>query len=164
MKRLILVRHAKSSWANPELGDFDRPLNNRGERDAPMMGQRLQKGGLVPQVIVTSPAKRAWTTAQFIAQEVGIDTQEIVRYPEIYEADVATLMAVISHFAGDWKDVMLVGHNPGLTELAEYLTGEAFGNLPTCAMCSLALPISDWAQIKERCAEVHHLDYPKNRN
>ncbi|MEJ2492159.1 MAG: histidine phosphatase family protein [Desulfuromonadales bacterium] len=164
MKRLILVRHAKSSWANPDLKDFDRPLNSRGERDAPIMGQRLLKGGLVPQVIVTSPAKRAWTTAQLIAQEIGIGAQEIIRYPEIYEADVATLMAVIGHLAEDWKDVMLVGHNPGLSELAEYLTGKAFGNLPTCAVCSLVLPISDWHQVKKLCAEVCHLDYPKNRD
>ena len=162
MKRLILVRHAKSSWKNPGLKDFARPLNGRGKQNAPMMGKRLLGSGILPEVVVSSPAKRAWSTARLIASEIHFKEENLIADPEVYEADVDTLMEIIGNFSGDWQDVMLVGHNPGLTDLAERLTDQAFGNLPTCAICCIAFAVENWSEISYGSGRVYHYDYPKS--
>jgi phosphohistidine phosphatase len=162
MKRLILVRHAKSSWKNPGLKDFARPLNGRGKQNAPMMGKRLLGSGILPEVVVSSPAKRAWSTARLIASEIHFKEENLIADPEVYEADVDTLMEIIGNFSGDWQDVMLVGHNPGLTDLAERLTDQAFGNLPTCAICCIAFAVENWSEISYGSGRVYHYDDPKS--
>ncbi|MEN8729455.1 MAG: histidine phosphatase family protein [Desulfuromonadales bacterium] len=162
MKRLILVRHAKSSWKNPGLKDFARPLNGRGKQNAPMMGKRLLRSGILPEVVVSSPAKRAWSTARLIASEIHCKEENLIADSEIYEADVDILMEIIGNFSGDWQDVMLVGHNPGLTELAEMLTGQTLGNLPTCAICCIEFAVESWSEISHGSGRVYHYDYPKS--
>ena len=162
MKRLILVRHAKSSWKNPGLKDFARPLNGRGKQNAPMMGKHLLRSGVLPQVVVSSPAKRAWSTARLIASEIHFKEEKLIADPEVYEADVDTLMEIIGKFSGDWQDVMLVGHNPGLTELAEMLTDQTFGNLPTCAICCIEFAVEKWSEISHGSGRVYLYDYPKS--
>ena len=162
MKRLILVRHAKSSWKNPGLQDFARPLNGRGKQNAPMMGKRLLGSGILPEVVVSSPAKRAWSTARLIASEIHFKEENLIADPEVYEADVDTLMEIIGNFSGAWQDVMLVGHNPGLTDLAEMLTDQAFGNLPTCAICCIEFAVENWSEISYGSGRVYHYDYPKS--
>jgi phosphohistidine phosphatase len=162
MKRLILVRHAKSSWKNPGLMDFARPLNGRGKQNAPMMGKRLLGSGILPEEVVSSPAKRAWSTARLIASEIHFKEENLIADPEVYEADVDTLMEIIGNFSDDWQDVMLVGHNPGLTELAEMLTDREFGNLPTCAICCIEFAAERWADITQGSGRVYHYDHPKN--
>ena len=162
MKRLILVRHAKSSWKNPGLKDFTRPLNGRGKQNAPMMGKRLLRSGILPEVVVSSPAKRAWSTARLIASEIHCKEENLIADPEIYEAEVDTLMEIIGNFSGNWQDVMLVGHNPGLSELAGMLTDQTFGNLPTCAICCIEFAVENWSEITHGCGRVYHYDYPKS--
>lgn len=162
MKRIILVRHAKSSWKESGLRDFDRPLNSRGKKNAPMMGNRLLDAEVVPHVIVSSPAKRAITTARLIAKEIGFNKLDIVLRPEIYEADVKTLLAVIHSFEAVWEDVMLVGHNPGLTDLTEVLTGKIFDNLVTCAVCALDFTTNNWSEIGTLTGDIYYYDYPKS--
>ena len=162
MMRITLVRHAKSSWKESGLRDFDRPLNSRGKKNALMMGIRLREADIVPDVIVSSPAKRAITTAKLIAKEIGFNKRDIVLIPEIYEANVDTLLAVIQSFEEGWEDVMLVGHNPGLTELAEVLSGNVFDNLVTCAVCGLDFLTNNWAAIGTLKGEIYYYDYPKS--
>jgi phosphohistidine phosphatase len=162
MKRLILVRHAKSSWKDLSLKDFDRPLNGRGKRNAPMMGKRLMSSGILPDVVVSSPAKRAWTTALLIAGEIHFKQEDLIADPEVYEADQETLLGIIGNFSADWQAVMLVGHNPGLTELADWLSDREFENLPTCAVCGIEFTVASWADITGGSGTVYHYDYPKS--
>ena len=112
MKRLTLLRHAKSSWKYPNLDDLDRPLNRRGRRDAPMMGKRLAKDKTLPDLMISSPAKRAWKTAKIIAREVGCEKAKIEKNIALYEAGVSELIQVIQKIDGKYDDVMIFGHNP----------------------------------------------------
>jgi phosphohistidine phosphatase len=162
MKRLLLVRHAKSSWKNPGLRDYDRPLNSRGKHNAPMMGKRLLSTGILPDVIVSSPAKRAKKTAQLIASVIGFNPKEIVFNQEIYEAGHSKLLKIIRDFDDDWQNIMMIGHNPGFTDLAEALTGETYDNLPTCAICCIEFDIETWADVRVREGHIYYYDYPKS--
>jgi phosphohistidine phosphatase len=162
MKRLILLRHAKSSWKNPGLRDFDRPLNSRGKHNAPMMGKRLVTKGVLPKILISSPAKRAWKTAVLVGKELGYSKGSIIADPAIYDAGMNDLLKLVRNFQDDWDDVMLVGHNPGLTEFAEYLTGEELVNLPTCAVCCIDLPIDSWADIRRKSGAMLLYDFPKS--
>ncbi len=136
-KQLILIRHAKSSWNQPNLSDFDRPLNERGERDAPVMGKRLLERGIRPNALVSSPAKRAFSTACVIAEALGFPPQQIRTEPRIYEATVGTLLAIIQALENRHQQVLLFGHNPSMSELSRYLSGESLEELPTCGVFAL---------------------------
>jgi phosphohistidine phosphatase len=146
MKRLILVRHAKSSWKNALLSDVDRPLNARGKRDAPRIGAYLASQGMQPDIILASPAKRARKTAKLIA-EVLPDARERILYdPALYQASPELLMARLGALDENWQQVMLIGHNPGLTEFAKLLTNIGIDNLPTCGVIVTDLPITSWGE------------------
>lgn len=146
MKRLLILRHAKSSWGNPSLADWQRPLNDRGLRDAPRVGALLRDRSLVPDLIITSDAVRARTTAETVAKAAGY-TRELVVEPSLYHATPADLIAVLQGVAEEaGRSVMIVGHNPGLEDLVEQLTGEDH-SLPTAALVQLALPIERWSEI-----------------
>ena len=134
MKRLYVIRHAKSSWNNPVLTDFERPLNKRGKQNAPFMGKRLKESEVQPDFFLASPAKRALKTAKTIAKEIDFPKKHIVTDESIYLAGVSTLLTVIRNIDDSCHQVILVGHNPGLTELAEYLTNQRFDNIPTCGI------------------------------
>ncbi|WP_457598784.1 SixA phosphatase family protein, partial [Hydrogenimonas sp.] len=121
MKELFLFRHAKSSWDDPSLSDFDRPLNERGRRDAPLMGEHLKAMGIHLDLIVASPAKRAKKTAKIIAEKLGYDIEKIIWQENIYEASPQTLLYIVCQLPEKAKRVMLVGHNPSLTLLANQL-------------------------------------------
>jgi len=160
-KRLTLLRHAKSSWNNPELDDRDRPLNKRGERDAPMMGQRLLKKETRPSLILTSPAKRARQTARLIAGEIGYPLEFLQTEHELYLADPGTMLAIIAQQDDAFNDIVLCAHNPGITDLANRLSGASIDNVPTCGMVFLEAEISSWDEINtSRCA-LAEFDYPK---
>lgn len=161
MKRLILLRHAKSSWKNPGLKDFDRPLNSRGKHNAPMIGKRLVANGILPKVLVSSPAKRAWKTASLISKELGYSKGSIITEPAIYEADLNGLLTLVRNFNDKWDDVMLIGHNPGLTDFAEYLTGEELFNMPTCAVCCIEFSVEKWSDVRAMAGRMYHYDFPK---
>ena len=123
MKRLYLVRHGKSSWKDPDLPDMERPLNKRGKRDAPRMGKRLNTRGIEVDGILSSPAKRALRTARLIAREIGFPVKTIVVDEAVYTGDVSELLEVVRDMDASLDKVMLFGHNPALTMLANYLTG-----------------------------------------
>jgi phosphohistidine phosphatase len=158
---LTLVRHAKSSWGDPGLDDFMRPLNDRGRRDAPEMGRRLREGGLQPALIVSSPAKRAIKTAWIIAGALYVSEADILGAAVIYEAAADELLKLIRHLPEDRRDVMLVGHNPGLTDLANLLLQSGIDNIPTCGVVRLAFSARRWRDINSDCASLLLFDYPK---
>jgi len=145
VRTLLLVRHAKSSWDDPLLADRERPLNGRGRRDAPKMGERLARRGVRPDLILASPAERAITTARILAKELDYDRDGIVVDDRLYAASVERLLKVIAGIPDRHERVLLVGHNPELSALAHRLTGE-FADLPTCAVVELAWDAPSWAQ------------------
>jgi len=160
MKFLTLIRHAKSDWSDATLNDFDRPLSSRGKKAAPKMGQRIATNGIIPDLVISSPAKRARKTAQLIAREINIKKDAIVYEKDIFEARRKTLADMISR-APDVKHIALVGHNPGLSDLAQWLCPQATDWLPTCAVLTLELDIKNWKKIAAGCAGILHYDYPK---
>lgn len=163
MKTLYLIRHAKSSWKNELQDDFDRPLNQRGKDDAPMMGQRLKKLGLQPDMIVSSPAKRARKTAAKIAAELNYQVEKILLVPEIYEAEINDLLGVTELLPDSAATVFLVGHNPGISGLAAYLTGNFADNLPTCSVYAIDFQIDSWQAVSQGLGTCRFWDYPKKQ-
>jgi phosphohistidine phosphatase len=134
VKRLLLLRHAKSSWDNPARADFERPLNERGRRAAPLVGRFMREQQLRPDLILCSPAERARQTAALVAEAAGLDAP--LRYDErIYEATAARLVEVVTQTEETAGELLLVGHNPGMEELLELLTGEA-RRMPSAALAS----------------------------
>ncbi|MEN8213642.1 MAG: histidine phosphatase family protein [Pseudomonadota bacterium] len=161
MKTLALVRHAKSSWDHPGLADFERPLNKRGRRDAPRMGSRLAEHYIRPDLIVSSPAVRALTTAEVIASHIGYQPSEIINDRRVYHASSSELLAVIREFDARHQTVMLVGHNPGLTDLVEQLAYAGITNIPTCGIVMLGFSANHWPEATAENCELQTYDYPK---
>jgi phosphohistidine phosphatase len=139
MIRLALVRHAKSDWGDPGLPDHDRPLNDRGMRDAPVMAARLAASGFRPDVILSSTALRARTTAEAFAAELGV---AVSLDPELYGAPAAALLAAAA--AVGTPSVMVVAHDPGMTVLAGRLSGDGIAHMPTCAVATFTWQEDDW--------------------
>ncbi|MEO2013633.1 MAG: histidine phosphatase family protein [Fuerstiella sp.] len=156
-KTLLVVRHAKSSWKHPDLDDIDRPLNNRGIRDAPIMGQRLLARSLMPDLIVSSPAVRALATARAIAHEVGYSSEAIVVDDELYAAHPQDVLDVISVFDDCVQLALVITHNPAVTEIANRFSDAPIENVPTCGM--LTIEASAWSCID--VAKLVDFDYPK---
>jgi phosphohistidine phosphatase len=159
VKTLILVRHAKSRWKKP-LPDRLRPLNKRGQRDAPMMGERLARREIEPDLIVSSPATRALVTAEAIAQEIGYPEEEIRADERLYNASAFELLEIIQELDDALEHVMLFGHNPGLTDLANEL-GCDIDNIPTCGVVELRFEVDSWANISDADPACADFDYPK---
>jgi phosphohistidine phosphatase len=161
MKILTLVRHAKSSWGDSALTDRQRPLNARGERDAPEMGTRIAQHGIRPSLILTSPAARARTTATIIANEIGYPIEFLQREDALYLASLDDLLDVIVAQDNGFNNLMIVGHNPGLTEFANFLVPGITDNLPTAGVVSVQLDREDWALHTQPTCELLAYDYPK---
>lgn len=161
MKHLWLVRHAKSSWDDAALTDFERPLNARGKKAAPDMARRLAalKPGI--QRIVTSPARRALDTAKLLAEELEYPLAMLAIEPRIYEAAPRTLLEIIASQPDDRDVVMLVGHNPGMHELINRLAPEPVERVPTCTVAGLEFNAKRWADIPGLHARKLHFDYPR---
>lgn len=147
MKQLILVRHAKSNRDDPSLADFERPLSKRGKRDALLVGQRLRERGLVIDLILTSSAKRTRQTAKRLAVELDYPEAEIRRDGRLYLQGVVGLLTVLQRLDDVWQNVLLVGHNPDLSELARQLSGQALEDLPTSGAFGLQLSIDHWSAL-----------------
>lgn len=160
MKSLLILRHAKSSWDNSSLPDRRRPLNKRGRRDAPRMGELLTNLDLVPDLIVCSSATRAKETAKLLVDAIGLG-QEVQLYDELYAASPEEILGVLQTLPERVQRAMTIGHNPGLEELVQELTGE-FHRLPTAAIAHLRLPIDSWEELQSgvRC-ELAGLWRPK---
>lgn len=161
MKTLTIVRHAKSSWKNTSLSDRDRPLSRRGENDAPDMARRIAAAGIRPSLIVSSPAKRAWTTAKIIARELGYPREFLQREDDLYLASVNTLLDVLVAQDARFNNIMLFGHNPGLTDFANYLVPGLTNNLPTCGVVSASFEQEDWSLYERPEITLDLYDYPK---
>ena len=161
MKELILVRHAKSSWKDPTLSDHDRPLNKRGKRDAPEMGERLAASGYDPDLIVSSSADRALDTARTIAGKLGYPRERIAEEKRLFHAGVAELLHVIQGVDDSVDILMLFGHNPGLTDLANHLGSREIFNMPTCAVLHLRFQADTWSTVGEVPGDEVLYDYPK---
>ena len=157
LKTLLLVRHAKSSWKDAELDDIDRPLNERGIRDAPEMGRRLLQRSLIPDLIVSSPAVRALTTARAIAREVGC-VNDVVIDNNLYGATPQDVLDIASVFDDGIQTAMVVGHNPTVTELANMFSGTPIDNVPTCGI--LVVEAKAWSSLDS--ARLLDFDFPKN--
>lgn len=160
MKTLFLVRHAKSSWDNAALPDKERPLNDRGRRDAPKMGERLAKRDVKPDLILSSPAVRALSTAEIVAEKLDYRRKDIVVTERLYAAEVDDLLDVIRQLGDELKCVMLFGHNPEFTELAHRLSGE-IAHMPTCAIAEFTFDAKSWSGIDSIKPTQILLDYPK---
>jgi phosphohistidine phosphatase len=166
MKRLFLVRHAKSSWDDPTLADFDRPLNDRGKRAAPVMGKRLRERNVHPDYMISSPAARALATCHLIADKLGFAQAKIKTDRALYHASEDQLLRVLQNIP-DVRDpeeiVFLFGHNPGLTEFANRLLNQEIENIPTCGVVEATLPIARWQDAHWGCGRLVDFDYPKKK-
>jgi phosphohistidine phosphatase len=162
MKRLILVRHAKSSWQHPDLDDFDRPLNSRGKTNAPDMGKRLAKLKLNTELLISSPAVRAVKTAKMIADEIAYPRNRLKLDKRIYEAAILDLLDVVQNIEDDYRIVMLVGHNPGITYLGVFLSNYEVENIPTCGVFCIDFKVDSWHQIEKSSGKFVFFDFPKN--
>ena len=161
MKELILVRHAKSSWKDPTLRDHERPLNKRGKRDAPEMGERLGRHGYDPDLIVSSSAVRALDTARTIAGKLGYPRESIAVEERLFHAGVPELLHVIRGVDDSVDSLMLCGHNPGLTDLANHLGPREIFNMPTCAVLHLRFRADPWSTLGDVPGDEVRYDYPK---
>lgn len=161
MKRLYLIRHAKSSWADMSLDDFDRPLNKRGKKDSPDMANRLHLKDVHPDLIVASPAKRAKKTAIKMAKGTGYDPSRILFYEGLYLGTLQYHLQLLDSSFEAVETLFLVGHNYTITELAEYLTGTYLGNVPTCGV--VAIEYNTQFSSREGAGKLLFFDYPKNR-
>lgn len=161
MKTLTLVRHAKSSWKDSSLADRDRPLNKRGERDAPEMARRIAAAGIRPSLIVSSPALRAWTTAKAVAKEIGYPIEFLQRETELYLASLRDILDVLDAQDEKFNSLMVVGHNPGLTTFANYLVPGITHNVPTAGVVCVNIDQDDWNLHGQPAAELVVFDYPK---
>lgn len=163
MKTLTLVRHAKSSWKDNALSDHDRPLNKRGERDAPIMGQRIAAAGIRPSLILSSTANRALTTARIIAAELSYPMEFLQREKALYLASVDDMLDILIEQDNGFNNIMLVAHNPGMTDFANYLVPGLTGNLPTAGVVSVNLDCDEWVLYERPKTELVLFDYPKNQ-
>ncbi|MBL9159108.1 MAG: histidine phosphatase family protein [Verrucomicrobiales bacterium] len=147
MKQLLLIRHGKSDWDHPGLSDHDRVLNERGLRDAPRMADALKKRGISPDLIVTSTATRAATTASLIAEGLGYPCEEIIKVPDLYLAPPRTILRVIQALEENKDTVLVFGHNPGMHEAVNLLS-EASGveDFPTLAMARIEVDVEFWGE------------------
>lgn len=159
MKTLLLARHAKSDWGVPGVADHDRPLNSRGRRDAPEMARRLVADGLRVDRIVSSSAARARSTADEYAAAFGL---VVVDEPLLYAASARSILAIAAALPDEADVAMLVGHNPGMTDAVDELTG-AYAELPTCAVAECAVDVGSWAELIEDMGRLLRVRTPGER-
>ena len=161
-KLLYLVRHAKSSWSDPSLSDRDRPLNKRGRRSAPDMGRRLAAQDHLPELIVSSPARRAFSTARKIAKELGYERSEIMTDESLYFSGTGGMLEFLENLDDGYQKVMIVGHNPAMTTLLNILSGSSIDNMPTCAVAVIDYPMASWSELRSAEGQLLAYDFPKN--
>ncbi|NJL75223.1 MAG: hypothetical protein HC892_09550 [Saprospiraceae bacterium] len=162
MKTIYFIRHAKSDWEHLDLADIDRPLNDRGFRDAPRMAAFLKEKKITPSAIVSSPANRAHMTANFFADAFGIDREKIIIQSKIYLASSITLLELILTFPDTWETILLFGHNPSMTELANLFGKERIDNVPTCGIVCVESRVKKWKDFSQTTASRRAVYFPKN--
>ncbi|MGR2752696.1 SixA phosphatase family protein [Agromyces arachidis] len=160
MKTLVLVRHAKSSWGDPAIPDHDRPLNDRGRRDAPEMGRRLRERGTAPDAILSSTAARARTTAEAIAAALGLQPDAVTLDEGLYGASADAILGAVGVLDEGIATVMVVAHDPGLSELVWRMSGEV-EHMPTCAVAEFRFAAASWAEVAEAEPIETRFDTPR---
>ncbi len=162
-KSLLIVRHAKSSWDDLSQKDFDRPLNDRGKKDAPAMAKRIHKEKNIElDAIISSPAKRAFATAKFFAEEFDVKKKNVIEWPELYEASIDKFYKAISNLDDDYTSVALFSHNPGITAFVNELTNTRIDDMATCAVFGIHIKSKSWKDFETAEKEFWFFDYPKN--
>jgi phosphohistidine phosphatase len=162
-RRITLLRHAKSSWNDASVADYDRTLNDRGQRDAPMMARRMLDQGARPSLILSSSAARARQTARLIAREMNYPIEFIQGEQDLYLASPQKMIDVIAQQDDTFKEIIVCAHNPGITELANQLCGTSIDNVPTCGVVVLEADISKWDELGDSACILTWYDFPKNR-
>lgn len=160
VKTLYLARHAKSFWGDQSLRDFDRPLNKRGKRDAPFMGEVLREKKIEVNLIICSPAKRTKKTAIEIANKIGYQEKRILFDEKLYEASPNTILTILNKIDDKFESVMIFGHNPGLTLLNNHISNQYLDNIPTCGIVALQSD-KKWSEIGKNSCKQIFFDYPK---
>ncbi len=161
MKKIYLVRHAKSSWKDSSLSDLQRPLNKRGLKNAPEMGQRLSKTNSDIDLIISSPAVRAMTTATIIADAMDYDSRIITQDDRLYFEGLSSMMDIIKKTKAQYRSLMMVGHNPDMTSLLNKLCGYQTVNMPTCSIACIQFD-DEWSGISDNSGVLQSYDFPKN--
>lgn len=161
MKSVYLVRHAKSSWDFGNLRDIERPLNERGLKDAPFMAKLLKGKGVKPDALISSPAVRAVTTASFFKIEFGMDGEDLLIRDEIYEAAPATILHLIAMLPEDLNTVLIFGHNPTFTSVVNMFAKDFIHNMPTCSIAGIHSNVNHWIDFSPDTAKVKDYFYPK---
>lgn len=162
MKTLILMRHAKSSWAEPMQPDFERTLNERGKTDAPEMGRRLMAKTIKPDLVICSAAKRTRKTARLLAEAIAYSEAEIREEHDLYEATLHEMLGVIRQLDDTKDTVVLIAHNPTITGMVGYLTGTHIENMPTAGQAHITFDLQSWKQVAQEKGKLNWFDYPKN--
>jgi phosphohistidine phosphatase len=162
MKTLLLIRHAKSSWAEAGLKDIDRPLNERGRKEAPMMAKRLRERGINVDLFVSSPAKRARSTAKLFAEEYDVKKDEILFAEDLYFATQDSFRNTVAGLKGKADTVALFSHNPGITEFANSLANVHIDDMPTCSIFAVQADTDKWESFEVAEKNFLFFDYPKN--
>ena len=161
MKNLYLTRHAKSSWGNPGLADIDRPLNHRGKKAAPLMGKLIMDRGENPELLISSPANRAFSTAKEFAKEMGCAETNIIVNRAIYGAGAQQLLNLVQDVDDLYNSIMLFGHNPTFTSFCNMLSGENILNIVTCGVVRIDFEFSSWKNIDFNSGRMIYFEYPK---
>lgn len=161
MKTIYFVRHAKSSWDHPSVRDIERPLEARGLRDAPMMARVLKSKGIQPDLLLSSPATRAYSTALYFADAFEIDRKDVQIQPRIYEAFSEDILAIIEELPADVDTVLIFGHNPTFTTIANRFSKQHIDNVPTCGIFKVEAKVNSWNDFKIPAAVLTEFHYPK---
>lgn len=162
MKRIILVRHAKSSWKNDDLSDFERPLNDRGKRDVITMGERFKKYRYRPDVMVSSPAKRAKVTAKGLAEAIEFPEDKMLLTDNLYMASERIYYEILHEMPNKIDTAMLVSHNPGTTHFINHVSDAFIDNVPTLGIGVVEFDIGDWRDVASGSGKLVLFDFPKN--
>lgn len=159
-KCLYLLRHAQTLERRKDEADFDRQLTSIGSQNATRMGRNLKNKEILPDIILSSPAVRAQATAEQVSEQIAYDPFKIHFNHEIYDASVRTLLEVVNNMKREWQTVLIIGHNPSINYLAEYITGEAIGNMSTCGLVCIEFDEDDWSLLSEGTGNFKWYEYP----
>ena len=160
MKYVYFVRHAKSSWKDLQLSDHDRPLNKRGKKDAPFMGDLIRSKNVMPELLLSSTAKRAFSTAKHFSKSLAFDKEDIVKQRSLYHSDESTLLSTLHNLLDEYTSVMLFIHNPGITDIVNYCTKANLFNIPTAAVAGIQFEVNHWDEIDQN-GTMFLYEYPK---
>jgi phosphohistidine phosphatase len=164
VKRLYIIRHAKSSWEDPLLDDFSRPLNDRGKRDAPRMAKRLKEKKIFPDLMLTSPARRALGTCKRMAEVLNFSEDKIKTERGLYHAEEHQILEVVKAIKDKHDVAMIFGHNPGLTSFVNKIGNQHFDNVPTCGIAAYEFEVEAWKEVDFGKGRLLFYDYPKNKD